>query len=123
MANTRFTGTVTVRLNGKSQRSAPGATIDFGGLSRKTVIGDGQLLGWKGTPMESKVTATFEHCSETDVDLINGLDDGTLSFECDSGVSYLVRNAFSMNPPKLTGGDSSGLSCEFGGQAAVTQKQ
>lgn len=122
MANTQFTGVVTIRIDGKSQRSQPGATIDFGGMSRKTVIGDGQLLGFKSTPVESRITATFEHCSDTDVDAINNMTDATLAFECDSGTTYLVRNAFSMTPPKLTGGDNSGLSVEFGGQAATTQK-
>lgn len=120
--STRFTGIVTIRLNGRSQRSAPGATLDPGGFSRKVVFGDGQFAGTKWTPKEAMVTATFEHCSDTDVDFINNLEDGSLSFECDSGVAYLIRNAFSQEPPKLTGGDSSGLACSFGGQAAKTQK-
>lgn len=122
MSNSRFTGTVILRVDGISQRSQPGATLDFGGLARKTVIADGQLLGWKGTPVEAHVTATFEHNSTTDVDKLNGLEDSTLRFECDSGVAYIIRNAFCAEPPKLTGGDGSGLSVSFAGQAAVTDK-
>lgn len=122
MANSKFTGVCIIRIDGVSQRSQPGATLDFGGMARRTVIADGQLLGYKETPVESKINATFEHNSTTNVDTINNLTDGTLTFECDSGVSYIVRNAFSSEPPKLTGGESSGLACVFSGQAAVSDK-
>jgi Phage tail tube protein len=121
MANTQFTGVVTIRIDGKSMRSKPGAKLKQGGFRRTPVFGDGVFLGYKNTPVESRVTFEVEHSSDSDLDMIGNATDVTIGFECDSGVNYVVRNSACAEPPELTGGDNSGIACDFFGAKAVKQ--
>lgn len=118
MANVQVTGTVIVRINGKSVRSKPGAKIMFGGQERTAEVADGQIIGFFAKPVPSSVSWTMAHTSDTNVDQVNQMIDDTIAFECDSGPVYTVRSAFLTKPCELTG-DGNGVSCEAHGQAAV----
>jgi hypothetical protein len=113
MANELVTGVVILRLNGKSIRSQEGATLEMGGYERKPRQADGITIGFSRKPVEATVKADLVHTSISDLDAINNLDDGTLVFECDSGVVFTLANVFCMKPPSLKGGDSSAVAVEF----------
>jgi hypothetical protein len=113
MSNELVTGVCILRLNGKSIRSMEGASLDMGGFERKARQADGITIGFSRKPVESMVKAELVHTSLTDLDAINDLNDGTLVFECDSGVVFTLANVFSVKPPSLKGGDSSAVSVEF----------
>lgn len=116
--NARVTGTVIIRVRGRSIRSKKGATLKFGGVKRNIQYADGQIGGFATEPDAAEVTATLMHTNDTKVDDLNNIEDETLIFECDSGPVYTVRNAFLSSPPELTGGEGD-LKVSFMGQSAV----
>lgn len=118
MANVQVTGTVIVRVDGKSVRSKPGAKLMFGGVERSEEVADGQIIGYFSKPVASEVSWTMAHTNDTNIDQINQMIDSTIAFECDSGPVYTVRSAFLTKPCELTG-DGSGVACVAKGQAAV----
>jgi hypothetical protein len=120
MSNAQFTGVATIRKDGVSMRSKEGATLEMGGFERSPVFGDGVFLGYRQKPKEARLKATFQHLNLTDVDDINDTVDSTMRFECDSGVTYIMRNAVSGMPPTL-GDQDQGLSCEFFGARPTKQ--
>lgn len=119
MANEYVTGVVVLKINGRSIRSQDGASLKLGGKTRTARMADGQIVGFSAMPVPSEVTAELLHTSIADVDAINALEDGTLSFECDSGPVYTVSNAFCTTPPEIKGGENSSVSVSFQGQAAI----
>jgi hypothetical protein len=118
LANVQVTGTVILRVDGKSVRSKPGAKLMFGGVERSEEVADGQIIGYFAKPVASEIAWTMAHTADTDVDAMNRMTDSTIAFECDSGPVYTVRSAFLTKPCELTG-DGNGVSCAAKGQAAV----
>jgi membrane-associated protease RseP (regulator of RpoE activity) len=118
MANELVTGTVIVNIDGQSIRSMADASIMLGGFERKSRVADGRTIGFSETPIASKISCKLIHTSLSDLDKINNLRDGTITFVTDTGVVYTVANAFCTKPPELKGGDSE-VTVEFEGQPAT----
>lgn len=119
MANELVTGVVVLKINGRSIRSQDGATLKLGGLNRTARMADGQIVGFSAMPVPSEITAELLHTSVSDLEAINNLADGTLTYETDSGVVYTISNAFCTTPPEVKGGESSSVSVTFQGKAAL----
>lgn len=114
----QVTGIVVIRMDGLSLRSKEKAKLDLGGKERTAVFADNELIGYAEKPVAAKVTATLAHTAETDLIAIRDATNVSLEFATDTGVSYLVANAFCVKPPVLTGGDGD-VEIEFEGRAAV----
>jgi len=114
------TGTLILQMEGLSLQSKEGtASLDFGGKERSPVYADGGLLGPSEKSVAATVSGTLAHTATTDVDKINAAKNVTLTVIADTGKRYVVRNAFTTKPCKLSG-DSGDLEVEFMGQAAQT---
>lgn len=100
----QVTGIVKVFVNGTLQRSKPGATLDMGGVEREAVKGH-SVYGYKETVMESTCTFTIAHLADVSLEDLAATVDATLRFECDSGVTYLVTNAFVSKTLKISESD------------------
>lgn len=118
MANELVTGTVVIRVDGRSIRSKLGAKLMVGGFERTPQYADGQLIGFTKKPIASQITCTLVHVSTTDVSLLNEIEDSTLTYECDSGAVYTCRGVFLTKPPEISDGDGE-VTTEFMGQPAV----
>jgi len=116
----QVTGVVILRMDGLALRSKEKATLEMGGSEQTEVFADGELIGYSSKPVAAKVTATLAHTAESDVAAINNARNVSIEFACDSGVSFLIANAFSCKPPKLSGGEGD-LEVEFAGKAAIQQ--
>jgi hypothetical protein len=114
----RVTGTVLIRMNGRSLRSKPGATLSMGGFERTDQYADHELLGYSQKPIASSITATLAHTIQTDLQAIMDAVSVTLVFETDTGKKYTIRNAFCTKPPELSG-DEGGVAIEFKGPPAI----
>ena len=118
MSNELVTGTVVIRIDGRSIRSKAGAKLNLGGFERNPQYADGQLIGFSKKPVSSSCTCTLVHTATSDVEALNNIEDNTLVFECDSGAVYTARGVFLTKPPEISDGDGE-VSVEFMGQPAI----
>lgn len=111
----QVTGRVTVKLNGASLKSRPGASIDIGGVTREPVENDQGTVDYRETTRASVVTCTLVHTSDLDLIALRNFVNGTLLFECDSGPKYVVPGAFVQEIGELSEGE---VEVTFGGSPA-----
>lgn len=114
----QVTGVCTIKLDGEALRTKEGASLDFGGKERTAIYANGRLVGYAENPIGATVSGTLAHTADFDPDKIRNAREATLIFECDSGPTYLISNAFSTSPPSLTGGEGD-TEVEFMGDPAV----
>lgn len=100
----KVTGIVTIRVDGKTLRSKKGASINFGGKKRTGIVA-GEFLLYGEENAFAEVDCTVAHTADTDVLQMADFTDATLIFETDTGKQYIVKNAFTSEPPVLTGGE------------------
>lgn len=115
----QITGIVYVHLNGSLLRSKEGATLMTGGKERTAQVGH-KLFGYSEKIVPAEVSLTIAHTADTSIAELNGYTEGTLVFECDTGVSYLIASAFTTKPVELTAGEGD-LTLEMQGDPAIEQ--
>ncbi|MGE0487315.1 MAG: phage tail tube protein [Gammaproteobacteria bacterium] len=114
----QLTGRCSVKINGQLIRSKPGAKLNLGGVTREAVLGDNGVDGFVQKTAAPYIEGTFTHGRDTDLQALHDLEDGSVSFETDTGKGYILRNAWSANPPELTSGEGEvtfrfeGVTCE-----------
>ena len=111
-------GKAFIKVNGQLLESMPGAKLDAGGIERTTVTGANAVHGYsdKIVPSHCELeisvgpdTKVLEHAKWSNV---------TLTFECDTGQTFVVKNAFSAKPPVLTAEEGGKVPVEFFGDPA-----
>lgn len=99
MSNRLF-GKATIKVNGKTFQSMPGATLDVGGEKKTTVTTDVGVAGFQTEIIPSKIECqcTFDASSrKADFDF----EDATIEFKCDSGQTYVITSGWSLDPMQL----------------------
>jgi len=115
---TQYTGRVFIKWGGQLMASKEGASLTYapGNIVRQMVISDRAVEGWQGKIEAPMVEATFVHSASLDIDSIHNAIDQVLTFETDTAVSYILRQAVSLDAPKLSNGEVSfkfgAVSCE-----------
>lgn len=103
----QVTGIVKVYIDGALLRSKQGAKLKLGGKKREAVVGH-SVYGFSEEVEPSELDCTIAHTADFDALAIGEATNATLRFECDSGVTYLVRNAFTTESLEVSsGGDTS----------------
>ncbi|GEK12588.1 phage tail tube protein [Aliivibrio fischeri] len=76
-----------------------GATINFGGVKRKAVMGDSGVLGFseefEGAPF---IKATIVHAATTDETSIKNFTGENITLNTNSGKTYTLMNAWTSDP-------------------------
>lgn len=101
----RKTGRVTVKFDGESIRSKPGASLQIGGVQRDGEMSDQGKFFYSERDVPSEVKCTLIHVADTDLDAIRRFRDGVVTFECDTGITYTVPNAATMELGELANGE------------------
>ena len=101
----QVTGTVFITIDGEQVQSKPGASLMFGGFERTAVVTNDRVSGYTETPVAAEVEFTLAHRSDTDVIGLRDLRNATVMFGSDTGKLYMVANAFTTTPPRLSGGE------------------
>jgi hypothetical protein len=99
----QITGIVKLYLNGNLQRSREGAKLDMGGKER-TVHTGYAVYGYSEKVVPSTVTFDLAHTADIDLPEIDSLTSARVRFECDTGITYLITNAFTVKPCSLKDG-------------------
>jgi hypothetical protein len=115
---TQRLGKAYIKANGDLLESMPGASIDIGGVTRKVVKGNNTILGYSEEPKESTVECEIAVGPATSLKKLAALADVTITFECDTGQTYVCKNAFLTETPKASDGDGGKVPLKFAGMPA-----
>lgn len=113
----KILGKAYIKVDGALLLSQPDASLDIGGTVRTARIGN-KVHGYSETEKQSELECKIDMDSTVSLAAIRNWSDVTITFETDVGKSYVIRNAFCVNPPKVTGGDGSGVDLMFQGPPA-----
>ncbi|SQI34938.1 Phage tail tube protein [Leminorella richardii] len=102
-SNLQYQGKAFVRVNGQEYPTLDGATFTIGGQQRSPVIGY-KVYGFKETPLQATVQATFPNHATLSLADINGMVDVTIIFETDIGSRFLLSRAWNTGQSTLSGG-------------------
>lgn len=109
------TGRVTVKVNGDTLRSRPGASLTYGGVTREAVENDQGGIDYRESTQAGGVTCTLVHVSSTDLEALRNFRDGVVNYETDTGKVYVIPGAFTTEIGELSEGT---LDVTFMGQPA-----
>ena len=74
------------------------------GVERAAQIGT-DVFGYTEKAVPPEVTCKFSHGSGLSLEALANVNDSTITFECDSGPTFIVRNAWYASGMNLTGGE------------------
>lgn len=112
----RQTGRITVDLGGSNVlTSKEGASLTIGGTKRVQAMSDNGVHYYKEEIIPSMVEATLVHMADSDVVAMQKLKGLGLTFNTDTGVSFIITPAIFLEYGTLQNGE---LSVKFGGPPA-----
>lgn len=114
----KVTGIIDVKINGELMRTKEkSAELETGGFNREAVKGGRRVHGYTETVQEAMLDVVLVHMSDFDLEKINGFVDATLEVVTDSGLTYMVAEAFTAEPVKV--GENGEAPLKMMGQPAV----
>lgn len=98
----KVTGIIDVKINGALQRTKEkSSSLETGGFTREAVKGGRRVHGYSETVQEAVFETTLIHVSDFDLAFYNDLTEATLECITDTGLTYMVANAFVSEPVKI----------------------
>lgn len=110
-------GRAYVKIDGAVLRSNTGAKLDVGGVVRSAVVGN-QVHGYAESVKEATVECEISLAKGDSLEGLRNTAGATITFECDTGQTYVVRDAWLQDPPVMTEGEGGKIPLTFGGQPA-----
>jgi hypothetical protein len=111
-------GMAYIKLDGQLLETMPGAKLDLGGVERTPVVGSNKVLGFASAPKESTLECEIAVGADTDLIAIGRNKDATITFTADTGQTWVVRNAWCVETPKLSDGEGGKAPLKFAGPPA-----
>ena len=111
-------GKAFIKWDGKLLESMPDAKLALGGIERVPVIGANVMLGFSEKIKEASLECEISVDANTRLATLAAIQDATITFECDTGQTYVMRNAFIVDPPKATAAEGGKVPLKFAGPAA-----
>lgn len=99
--NYHYQGRAFLRANGKELPTKQGASLNPGGLNRPELVG-ARVYGYTESPVAASVSCTIPHGPGVSLMTIREMTDVTIEFECDTGPTFLLANAWVSSVPTLT---------------------
>lgn len=112
----QVTGRCWIYIDGALMRSLEGAKLTGVGSTERTAVVGPQVWGFTEKTVAPTVEATFAHTADLSLATLGALTDVTLTFECDTGKSYVLRHAWLENAPDLTA-DKGDVTAKFCGMS------
>src|SRR5512139_2278698 len=95
-------GRVKIESNGQRFRTKKGAKLNIGGIKRVPVVASDGSVHYTEDVMEATCEFTMLHTSADDAIAVHALTGQTINFIGDNGVTYVISDAFSTDPPDIT---------------------
>lgn len=112
-------GRAKIDFGGKRFRTKKGAKLNIGGIKRTPVVDTDGGVHHTEEYMEATLDCIVLHTSDVDARAIHDATDKTITFIGDNGLTYVMGNAFSTDPPDFT--DDGEIPFKFAGNAARKQ--
>ena len=109
------TGRAFIKHEGKILPTANGAKLNYGNDERTPVIGDQGVRGYAVKPVAPQIEATIQHASDISLETLAQIKDTHITFECDSGKTFVLRNAWLASALELTANENGDLPVTFNG--------
>jgi len=110
-------GRAFIKVDGDLLRSETGAKIDLGGAVRTPVVGTA-VHGYAETVKEAMVECEVSVAKGESMARLRDITDATVTFEADTGQSWVIRNAWLAEPPVITDGEGGKVPLKFVGPPA-----
>lgn len=107
-----------IKHDGKMLATLPGAKLDIGGNERAAVVGANTIHGYSETLKPSMLTCEISLQQGTSLAELKDITAATITYEADTGQTYVIRNAFVTKPLSVTAGDGGKVALEFAGDPA-----
>ena len=107
MAVPKLLGRAYIKHDGNLLQTKEGASLNVGGVNREPVVGN-QVHGYVEKVVAPTVECAITVNASTSLTALAKIDDATITFECDTGQTYVLRNAWLTEPPNMTAGESGG---------------
>jgi hypothetical protein len=101
----RVQGRFLIKANGQMLETLPGASLDIGGVGRKTMVGANAVLGFSEEIRQSKVECEIAVKAQTSLAEIGRWSDITVTVESDTGQTWVVSHGWVIDPPTTTDND------------------
>lgn len=103
-------GQARIRVDADTLETKSGATLELGGPVRTAQRGDYQAGAFSAEETESKLTCTILVKRNVRITDFRNIDNATITFQADTGQTYIIRNAYVADGISLTtGGDGAAL--------------
>jgi hypothetical protein len=94
-------GHAVIRVNGTEIKSKSGATLNPGGFQRTPHNGAGKSWGYSRKWVNPSLECVIAADEDVDVIEINAIEEASITFEGDNGLSYLITKAAPQDPAPL----------------------
>lgn len=110
-------GRAKIKVDGALLLSHQGAQLALGGVNRVTRVGN-TVHGFSEQMTQSRLECRVSLTGRTQLTQIQRADDVTVTFECDTGQTYVLRSAWLAEQPTVTDGPDSAVQLIFEGPPA-----
>lgn len=101
----QVTGRVFITVAGNRIASKAGAKLMLGGLSREAVVADSGVVGYTEKPEVPGVECVLAHTADVSLADYQTMTNVSISFDTDTGKSFVLSNAWCANALELEGGE------------------
>jgi hypothetical protein len=112
----QVTGRCWLYVDGLLVRSKEGAKLTGVGLTERTAIVGPQVWGYAEKTVPPTVEATLAHTADLSLAALGQIVDATITFETDTGRTFVLRHAWAQSAPDLTAGEGD-VSMTFAGMS------
>jgi hypothetical protein len=113
----KVAGIINIKVDGQLIRSEPGATMNYGGITRQEII-SGKNVDYQESFAAGKIEASVPMVSGISLEDMRSWVDKTVVFETDIGVSFLFTNMFTTSAIEMSDGK---VKLAMAGDAGVQQ--
>ena len=115
-------GKAFIKVDGELLETMPGAKLNLGGPERSPVVGNNTVHGFSESIKESSLECEISVGATTSLDKFRKTENATITFEADTGQTYVIREAWCVSPPEVTDGEGGKVPLKFNGPPAEEMK-
>lgn len=101
----QVTGRIKIKVNGVLLETKSGSKAQVSNTEREMIEGDNSVAGYSEKTSVPFVEGTLIHTDATALEDIDNFVDGSVTFEADTGQTWILRGATRTTPLELTGGE------------------
>lgn len=107
-----------IKVDGTLLATMPGAKLDIGGQVRSSVVGDNKVHGFSSAIKPAMLECEVSLGQGMSLDQLRNITDATVTYEADTGQTWVVRQAFVTETLNVTAGEGGKVALKFEGQPA-----